>query len=159
MSMRNQTAELEETLTEIVAGWSGREAPLLPILNEVQARFGHVPAGTAEIVGRLLNLSRAEVHGVISFYHDFREQPAGRHMLRVCRAEACQSAGGRALADRLRDLLGIDWHETTPDGSVTLEPVYCLGLCACAPAAMLDGAVRGRLDDAAADEIAREVRI
>jgi formate dehydrogenase subunit gamma len=88
------------------------------------------------------------VHGVVTFYHDFREAPAGQHVLKLCRAEACQSMGADALAAKARDRLDINWHETTPDGRVTLEPVFCLGLCACAPAAMLDGRVIGALDEA-----------
>jgi len=156
--MRNNAGRTEERLIEIVNGWIAREAPLLPILNEVQASFGYMPQNAAEVIGRELNLSRAEVHGVISFYHDFRKEPAGRHVLKVCRAEACQSVGGREMAEHLKRLLGLDWHETAADGSVTLEPVYCLGLCACAPAAMLDGEVIGRIDEEVAAEIAREVR-
>ncbi len=156
--MRNDAGRTEERLIEIVDAWVGREAPLLPILNEVQARFGYMPANAAEVIGRQLNLSRAEVHGVISFYHDFREEPAGRHVLKVCRAEACQAVGGRETAEQFKRLLGLDWHETAADGSVTLEPVYCLGLCACAPAAMLDGEPIGRIDAGLVEDIAREVR-
>ena len=95
-----------------------------------------------------LNLSRAEVHGVVSFYHDFRKAPPGTHVLKLCRAEACQSMGADALAAEARERLRIDWGETSADGRVTLEPVFCLGLCACAPAAMLDGKVVGGLDRA-----------
>jgi formate dehydrogenase subunit gamma len=135
------------------------EGPLLPILHGLQAEFGYVPAETLPLVANVLNLSRAEVHGVFTFYHDFREHPAGRHVLKLCRAEACQSMGGEALANRTRELLGIDWHETSADGAVTLEPVYCLGLCACAPAAVLDGEVIGRLDEERLQEIATEVRL
>jgi formate dehydrogenase subunit gamma len=102
-----------------------------------------------------LNLSRAEVHGVVSFYHDYREAPAGRHVIKLCRAEACQSMGGDELAERLLGLLGLDWHETGADRKVTIEPVYCLGLCACAPAAMVDGEVIGRLDAEMVDELAK----
>jgi hypothetical protein len=98
------------------------------------------------VIANGLNLSRAEVHGVVSFYHDYREAPAGRHVIKLCRAEACQSMGGDELAERLLGLLGLDWHETGTDRNVTIEPVYCLGLCACAPAAMVDGEVIGRLD-------------
>ena len=99
------------------------------------------------MIAEALNISRAEVHGVVTFYHDFRHQPAGRHVLKLCRAEACQSMGGDALAAQARSSGSASaWHETTADGAVTLEPVYCLGLCACAPSAMLDGEVVGRLD-------------
>ena len=99
-----------------------------------------------------------EVHGVVTFYHDYRKEPAGRHVLKLCQAEACQSMGSDAIAARVKQLLGIDFHQTTKDGSVTLEPVYCLGLCACSPSGMLDGEVIGRLDDEAIDEIVEAVR-
>jgi formate dehydrogenase subunit gamma len=137
----------------IVAANAGSEGALLPILHAVQAEFGHVPADVVPIIAEGLNISRAEVHGVVTFYHDFRDAPAGRHVLKLCRAEACQAMGGDRLAARARDRLGVDWHETTPDGAVTLEPVFCLGLCACAPAAMLDGRLAGRLDDAGLDSL------
>ena len=114
------------------------EGPLLPIFHALQEAYGHVPQAALSRIAEALNLTRAEVHGVMSFYHDFRSAPAGRHVLKICRAEACQSMGGAALADRLLAKLGLDWHGTTPDGKVTVEPVYCLGLCACAPAAMVD---------------------
>lgn len=142
------------TLT-IISEMKGLEGPLLPILHEVQATFGHVPQECLPIIARELNLSRAEVHGVVSFYHDFRDHPAGRHVLKLCRAEACQSMGGDAVAERIKALLGIDFHQTTADGAVTLEPVFCLGLCSCAPAAMLDGAVHGRIE---AEELVAEAR-
>lgn len=139
----------------IVSDLKGLEGPLLPILHEIQATFGHVPQECLPIIARELNLSRAEVHGVVTFYHDFRDHPAGRHVLKLCRAEACQSVGGDAVAARIKALLGIDFHQTTADGAVTLEPVYCLGLCSCAPAAMLDGAVHGRIE---AEELVAEAR-
>jgi formate dehydrogenase subunit gamma len=136
-----------------------RDGPLIEILHEVQADFGCIPPGAVPVLASALNLSRAEVHGVVTFYHDFRNHPAGRHVLKLCRAEACQSMGGDAIAAKLQQLLGIGFHETAGDGSVTLEPVYCLGLCACAPSAMLDGEVIGRLDDEKIEEIAAEVRL
>lgn len=134
------------------------EGPLLPILHGIQEEFGYVPQDTLPLIARALNLSRAEVHGVMTFYHDYRDHPAGRHVLKLCRAEACQSMGGDQLAERVKRLLGIDFHQTTLDGSVTLEPVYCLGLCACAPAAMLDGELYGRLDDEGAEDLVKEAR-
>ena len=118
----------------------------MPILHELQAAFGHVPEAAVSMVAQALNLSRAEVHGVVTFYHDFRREPPGRHVLKLCRAEACQAAGGNALASRAQAKLGVAIGETSADRRVTLEPVYCLGLCATAPAAMLDGRVVGRLD-------------
>ena len=142
----------------IVGELKGLEGPLLPILHEIQAEFGHVPQESLPVIARELNLSRAEVHGVVTFYHDYRDRPAGRHVLKLCRAEACQSMGGDALADRVKALLGIDFHQTTLDGAVTLEPVYCLGLCSCAPAAMFDGEVHGRVDVDAAKDLIAEAR-
>ena len=153
-----QGTEVSARTAEVVERLAGLEGPLLPILHEIQADFGHVPQESLTVIAHALNLSRAEVHGVASFYHDFRKAPAGRHVLKLCRAEACQSMGSDAVADRIKRLLGIDFHQTTLDGAVTLEPVYCLGLCACAPSAMLDGEVIGRLDAAKADEIVAEVR-
>ena len=145
------------TLT-IVTALKGLEGPLLPILHEIQAEFGYVPQECLPVIARELNLSRAEVHGVVSFYHDYRDHPTGRHVLKLCRAEACQSMGGDGIAERIKALLGIDFHQTTMDGAVTLEPVYCLGLCSCAPAAMLDGEVHGRIDAELAQELVAEAR-
>lgn len=158
MNMARRGEDFAEQTRAIVADHSHLEGPLLPILHAIQEAFGHVPQDCLPVIARELNLSRAEVHGVVSFYHDFRDHPAGRHVLKLCRAEACQAMGGDALADRVKSLLGIDFHGTTADGSVTLEPVYCLGLCSCAPAAMLDGAVHGRLDDAAIRDLLAEAR-
>ena len=131
---------------EIVAEHQGLEGPLLPILHAIQAAFGCVPAAAVPMLAEALNLTRAEVHGVVSFYHDFRDAPAGRRVVRVCRAEACQAMGGEAVAAGLLARLGVDWGGTTADGAVTVEPVYCLGLCAVAPAALVDGEPVGRLD-------------
>ena len=142
--------------TAIVEDHLQGEAPLLPILHDVQSEFGHIPEAALRLIAEKLNLSRAEVHGVMSFYHDFRREPACRHVLKICRAEACQSMGGETLADGLRAALGLDWHETTADGRLTLEPVYCLGLCSCAPAAMLDDALYGRLDEATLRDVVAE---
>lgn len=134
----------EMRIREIASAHLGKEGPLLPILHDIQAVFAYVPTQTAAVLADVLNLGRAEVHGVITFYHDFRASPAGRHIIKLCRAEACQAMGANALAQTLQRELGIGWGETTPDGAVTLEPVFCLGLCACAPAAMVDGKLRGR---------------
>ena len=142
-----------DRIAEILEAHIGLEGPLLPILHAIQAEFGHVPESAIPQIAAALTISKAEVHGVISFYHDFRERPAGRHVLKLCRAEACQAAFGNSVADRAKQKLGIDWHETTPDGAVTLEPVFCLGLCACGPAAMVDGKLVGRVDAAKLSQI------
>ena len=141
---------------EIIAAHQMLEGPLLPILHAVQAEFGHIPQDVLPVIALALNISRAEVHGVVSFYHDFRADPAGRHVLKLCRAEACQAMGANALADQAKSRLGVDWHGTTANGAVTLEPIFCLGLCACAPAAMLDGRVIGRVNSARIDALAAE---
>jgi formate dehydrogenase subunit gamma len=146
MNIHSPMGGVELRALEIVRSMQAMEGPLLPILHALQDEFGHVPQSTLPIIAKELNLSRAEVHGVMTFYHDYRAEPAGRHVLKLCRAEACQSMGGEALSDAVRSTLGIDWHGTTPDGNVTLEPVYCLGLCSCAPAAMLDDELLGRAD-------------
>lgn len=138
----------DRDLAALISDLSGGEGPLLPILHAIQAEHGHIPEAAVPLIAEALNLSKAEVHGVISFYHDFRERPAGRHVIKLCRAEACQAVGGAALADRVLAKLGLDWGGTTLGGAVTVEAVYCLGLCACGPAAMVDGRVLGRVDDA-----------
>ena len=130
------------------------EGPLLPILHALQDAFGHIPAEAHQPLAEALNITRAELHGVISFYHDFRDKPAGVHVVSICRAEACQAMGGAALSAAILSRLGLDWHQTTRDNRVTIEPVYCLGLCACAPAAMVDGKLKGR---ATAEAILAEV--
>jgi len=158
MVVQGAGTEIEAQVASIVDGMRGMEGPLLPILHEVQEEFGYVPQEALPVIAKGLNLSRAEVYGVVSFYHDYRKQPAGRHVLKVCQAESCQSMGSDDVASRLKQALGIDFHQTTPDGRVTLEPVYCLGLCACSPAAMLDGEVIGRIDADKVDEIVAEVR-
>jgi formate dehydrogenase subunit gamma len=135
-----------ERAKEIVAAHQNLAGAMLPVLHALQREFGYVDLQAVPLIAEALNLSRAEVHGVASFYHDFRKEPPGTHVLKLCRAEACQSMGADALAAEARRRLRIDWGETTADGRVTLEPVFCLGLCACAPAAMLDGKVVGGLD-------------
>jgi len=147
------SAQTAERVTEILDRHRGMEGALLPILHAIQEDFGHIPQDALPIIARDLNLSRAEVHGVMSFYHDFRENPAGNHVLKLCRAEACKAMGADDLAAHARRELGIDWHETTRDGKVTLEPVFCLGLCACGPAAMVDGQLVGRVDAAKLSQI------
>ncbi|MGP3698376.1 formate dehydrogenase subunit gamma [Rhodobacter sp. NSM] len=156
--MRLDEAEVRARVQEILDEHEGFEGPLLPILHGVQEAFGHVPLESLPQIAERLNLSRAEVHGVMSFYHDFRTRPHGRHVIKLCRAEACQSMGGDRMADHAQARLGIGWHQTTADGGVTLEPVFCLGLCACAPAALVDGRVVGRVDEARLDSLIDEVR-
>jgi formate dehydrogenase subunit gamma len=144
--------------SEIIAEHAQLEGATLVILHALQDAFGCVPEPAIPMIASALNLSRAEVHGVFTFYHDFRREPAGRHVLKLCRAEACQAAGGDALAGRAEAKLGIAIGNTTADHLVTLEPIYCLGLCATAPSAMLDGRLVGRLDDARLDALVAEAQ-
>lgn len=150
--------ESEERLQQIIASHHHREGPLLPILHDVQAEWGMIPDAAHPLIARALGLTRAEVHGVVSFYHDFRDAPAGQHVLRLCRAEACISMGGDELAEQITRALGIGWNETTPDGRLTLEPVFCLGLCACAPTAQLDDQLIGRANTEKLTTMVQEVR-
>jgi formate dehydrogenase subunit gamma len=147
------SVDVTARVEEILSAHKGMEGPLLPILHAIQADFGHIPQAALPLIAQNLNLSKAEVHGVMSFYHDFRETPAGTHMLKLCRAEACKSMGGDRVAAHAQKEMGIEWHETTRDGRITLEPVFCLGLCACAPAAMVDGKLVGRVDEAKIDAL------
>jgi len=146
-----------DTAAEIIARHAGLDGALLPILHEIQETFGCVPEPVVPVIAQALHLSRAEVHGVVTFYHDFRNEPAGRHVLKLCRAEACQAAGGDALAARAEAKLGMALGDTSSDGRVTFEPIYCLGLCATAPSAMINGRVVGRLDEKRLDALIAEV--
>jgi formate dehydrogenase subunit gamma len=143
---------------EIIAEHTHLEGATLVILHALQEAFGYVPEPAIPMIALALNLSRAEVHGVFTFYHDFRREPAGRHVLKLCRAEACQAAGGDALAARAEAKLGIAIGSTTADALTTLEPIYCLGLCAMAPSAMLDGRLVGRLNEARIDALVAEAQ-
>lgn len=134
-----------EALNDILARHDGLEGPLLPILHAVQEEFDHIPDAAVPVIADHLNIGRAEVHGVVSFYHDFRDLPAGRHVVKICRAEACQAMGVNQMADGTLQKLGLQWHGTSKNGAVTVEPVYCLGLCASGPAAMIDDTLHGRL--------------
>ena len=156
--MPSNEAWNRERAEEIIAAHKGVEGSTLPILHALQEAFGCVPEDAVPLVADALNLSRAEVHGVVTFYHDFRRETPGRHVLKLCRAEACQSMGGDALAEHAHERLGTGWGGTSADGAVTVEPIFCLGLCACAPTAMIDGRVVGRLDRARLSGLIDEAR-
>lgn len=145
-----------DTVRRIVAELKGRPGPLIEVLHAVQASLGYVPPAAVPLVAEGLNLSRAEVHGVVSFYHYFRSTPPGRHQVSLCRAESCQSVGAERLAEHAQRRLGIGFHETTADARFSLEPVYCLGNCACGPAAMVDGRLYGRLTPERFDAVIAE---
>lgn len=144
----NAPAPSSVELQAMIAAHLHLEGALLPILHALQDAYGHVPAAAAPMIMDALNISKAELQGVISFYHDFRDHPAGRHVVKICRSEACQAVGATALAETTLAGLGLDWHGTTANGAVTVEPIYCLGLCACGPAVMIDDRVVGRVDGA-----------
>jgi formate dehydrogenase subunit gamma len=136
----------------IVNALKDQPGALMPILRRIQDDLGWVPPQSIPLIADELNLSRAEVHGVVSFYHDFRHAPPGRNVVRLCRAESCQAMGAVALADHARKRLGVDFNGTSADGLVTLEPVYCLGNCACSPAAVINGELLGRVTPSRFDE-------
>jgi formate dehydrogenase subunit gamma len=146
-----------QTARSIITGKHSMPGALLPILHALQEEFGYIDRAAVPLIAEILNLSRAEVYGVVTFYHDFRAAPPGRHVLKLCRAEACQSVGGDALAALAEAKIGVAIGNTTADGEITLAPVYCLGLCATAPAAMLDGRLIGRLDEHKLDALLAEI--
>ncbi|WP_230533047.1 formate dehydrogenase subunit gamma [Microvirga roseola] len=143
---------------QIIAGYASLDGAALPILHALQEEFGYIHEEAATLVAQALNLSQAEVHGIITFYHDFRRAPPGRHVLKLCRAEACQAMNGARLAEALLQTLGIEWGETTPDGALTVEGVHCLGLCACAPSVLYDGKPLGRVDQEVLGTIVQQAR-
>lgn len=143
----------EQKINEIVDGLCSLEGALLPILHAVQDELGYVPPSSVPLLSRRLNLSRAEIHGVISFYHDFRTEPGGAHTVQICRAEACQAMGSRQLETHAKLALGVGFGATTEDGEVTLEPVYCLGNCACGPSIRIDDRVYARVDNQRFDQL------
>ena len=147
------SGEVEVSVRSIAAARSGEEGPLLLVLHDIQREFGYVDAQWIPLIADELNLSRAEVHGVVSFYHDFRDQPAGTVTVRVCRAEACQSVGGHALAEHAQERLGIKFGQTTANGSATLDQVFCFGNCALGPAVEVGGMLYGRVDHDRFDEL------
>jgi formate dehydrogenase subunit gamma len=155
MTSRAAPVEFDsEIATKIVSGLASVPGGLLPALWEMQVAFGHIPRPALTILAKGFNITEAEVYGVASFYHDFKlDGPRGKHVLKLCRAEACQAVGADALAAHVKRKLKLDWGGTTPDGEWTLEPVFCLGLCAIGPSAMIDGEMHARLDDGAVDKL------
>jgi formate dehydrogenase subunit gamma len=147
MQLENKlsSSDLEKVTTHIVAH-KGVPGGLMPLLHAIQDDIGYVPEETYPQISKALALSVAEVHGFVTFYHHFRTHPIGKHVLQVCRAESCQAMGSEKLEADIKARLGVDYHETTADGNITLLPVYCLGNCACSPAIMIDDEVYGRVD-------------
>lgn len=151
-------AALAETVKAICAEHGNRQDALIEILHDVQGGIGHVPEAAVEPLAACLNLSRADVHGVITFYHDFHRSPRGRNVIRICRAEACQANGCETLAVHAREVLGVDFGGTTADGEFTLESVYCLGNCALGPSLMIGGNLHARVDAERFSTLVRETR-
>ena len=137
--------DIEKTTAELIEPTRSEVGALLPILHKLQDHFGYVPRDSVPVVAKALNLSRAEVHGVISFYHWFRQEPGGKKTLYICRAESCQAMGSKALEQSAKNTLGIDYHQTSADGEYSLEPIYCLGNCACSPSVMIDERLYSRV--------------
>lgn len=151
-------AEVLQKIQVIIAQHKNMPGALLPLLHSIQDTIGYVPEACYLPISKALALSVAEVHGVVTFYHHFRRHPAGRHILQVCRAESCQAMGSEKLEANIKSSLGIDYHQTTEDGAITLEPVYCLGNCACSPAVMMDDEVYGRMDNQKVAELIGDAR-
>jgi formate dehydrogenase subunit gamma len=153
--MLDTQPSVDEVLA-VIRPLQDRPGPLLEILHAVQNAFGFIPPTSVPVIAETLNLSRAEVHGVITFYHHFRDRPAGRRVVQVCRAESCQAVQGEALAEHAQRRLGISFGQTSPDGRCSLESVYCLGLCSLSPAVMIDGQVHGRVTPQRFDALVTE---
>lgn len=156
-SATDLSSDEQAAVTAALAGQREQSA-LLPILHAVQEALGHLPAVAVPLIAHQLNLSRAEVHGVVSFYHWFRQQPPGRHVVHLCRAEACQAVGSRALEAHVKRTLAIEFGQTSSDGTVTLEPVYCLGNCALGPSLLVDGEPHGRMTPERFDRLLNQLR-
>jgi formate dehydrogenase subunit gamma len=153
-----QNASFNACIDATLSALGAPDGALLPILHAIQAEHGYVPSDAVPVIADRLNLSRAEVHGVLSYYHHFRKAPAGKVVVQLCQAEACQSVGSEAVTEHAKRSLGIDFHETTADGSVTLEPVYCLGHCACGPSMMVGERLHARVDTAKFDALLARAR-
>ncbi|MDD1626834.1 MAG: formate dehydrogenase subunit gamma [Methylococcaceae bacterium] len=153
-----ESSNMQATVQEITTALKDKPGALLPILHAIQDAMGYVPAESVPAIAKALNLSRAEVHGVISFYHYFRETKPGKHTIHLCRAESCQAMGGKQLEQHVKNRLGIDFHETTADGEFSLEPVYCLGNCACSPAMQIGNEIYGRVSADSFDTAINETK-
>ena len=143
----------KKQVADILAIHKSMPGNLLPVLHGIQDSLGYIPQEAVSDIAEALNLSRAEIHGVISFYHYFKKTPPGKNTIRICRAESCQAKNSKALEKHAQKQLDIDWHETTSDGCFSLEPVYCLGLCACSPSIMVNNEIYGRVTPERFDEI------
>lgn len=156
--MSNPKQDVNAVIGRVLDERKDQPGALLPILHGIQDALGYVPREAIAQIAHALNLSRAEIHGVVSFYHYFRTSPPGRHTVYLCRAESCQSMGANELVEHAKAKLGVDFHETTRDGAFTLEPIYCLGNCACSPAMMIDEQVYGRVTPERFEEVVGDMR-
>ena len=145
-------------IQQVIDDHKSMPGAMLPTLHAIQDHFGHIPDSAVPLIADSLSCTRADVHGIISFYHHFRTQPAGRNVIQICRAEACQAVGSRQLEAHVKASLKVDYHQTTQDREITLEPVYCLGNCACGPAVQINNDVHGRVTPERFDELADELK-
>jgi len=157
MEQQKPAGEVSATVQNVLTRYADEPGALLPILHAVQDALGHIPSDAVPAIAQALNLSRAEVHGVISYYHDFRTEPGPAHRLAICRAEACQAMGAEALLAHARQSLGCDNHHVSANGQFAVTAAYCLGLCASSPALALDGAVHARMTTAKLDALVSSV--
>ena len=156
--IKSISADSLAKIQDLIGSHKGMPGGLLPLLHAIQDSIGYVPEDCYLPISKGLALSVAEVHGVVTFYHHFRTHPSGKHILQICRAESCQAMGSEKLEASIKAKLGIDYHQTTLDGAITLEPIYCLGNCACSPSVMMDDEVYGRMDALKAAELISEAR-
>jgi len=151
--MQASAVSLQEIVDSTIESHHGKVGTLLPVLHSIQDKLGHVPKEAVPMIAQAMNLSRAEIHGVMTFYHDFRSEPSGENIIHLCRAEACQAMGARELEQHVMESLGIGYGETTADGLVTLEPVYCLGNCACTPSIRINDEIHARVSSEKFDDL------
>lgn len=156
--MSHSSPTQTEQVSRIAQALRDTPGALLPILHAVQDELGYIPPESLPVLAQEMNLSTAEVHGVVSFYHYFRSSPPGKHRVQICRAEACQAMGARALEAHAKQSLALDYQQTTTDRAITLEPVYCLGNCACSPAIRIDNDVYGLVDADQFDALMADLR-
>ncbi len=152
------SADMQTKVIAHIEAHKAMPGALMPLLHAIQDDIGYIPEACYPLIAKALNLSVAEVHGVVTFYHHFRTHAPGKHILQICRAESCQAMGSTQLEAYVKNKLGVDYHQTTADGAISLEAVYCLGNCACSPAVLMDEQVYGRVDTSAIDEIIAEAR-
>jgi formate dehydrogenase subunit gamma len=155
--MQASAVSLQEIVDSTIEAHHEKVGALLPVLHSIQDKLGHVPKEAVPMIAQAMNLSRAEIHGVMTFYHDFRSEPAGENIIHLCRAEACQAMGARELERHVMESLGIGYGETTADGLVTLEPVYCLGNCACTPSIRINDEIHARVSSEKFNELLKRL--